>query len=85
MGTADDFSLFSSLRYDPALLTVDWNTWSGNPPSPFLLFPFHLDRLIEAAQKFNWSEAQKTLSGEREQLLEKLRNLCLECANREEN
>lgn len=53
--TDPSYSLLSSLRYDDALLNMDWNTRAnGGKPSPFMLLPYHLDRLMAAAQEHGW-------------------------------
>lgn len=52
------FQVFSSIRYDPLLLTCPTNTaYSYDPftPSPFYLFSHHRDRMLSAAQHFNWA------------------------------
>ncbi|RPA96575.1 D-aminoacid aminotransferase-like PLP-dependent enzyme [Choiromyces venosus 120613-1] len=57
------FQAFTSLRYDPLLLTSSANTtYSHNPssPSPFYLLSHHRDRMLSAAQHFNWSESTTT-------------------------
>jgi 4-amino-4-deoxychorismate lyase len=79
-----DFELFTSLRYDPRLLTAPWNYWPVNPPAQvFLLLHYHLDRLVEAARRFEWPAALKTLSHNQDKALavELLRNLCQDCVN----
>jgi 4-amino-4-deoxychorismate lyase len=62
-----DFQLFSSLRYDTLLLqsSSNANVWPGQPhPNPFYMLPLHRDRMLEAAQHFQWTEAVSSLSGE---------------------
>lgn len=61
MCTTQPFLLLTSLRYDPLLLTRSWNTWPGNPPSPFFLLPYHLERLIGGARDFDWVVALEAL------------------------
>ena len=62
-----DFQLFTSLRYDPLLLTIPSNTthWptTNPPPSPFYMLPHHRDRLVQAAEHFSWSVAASAISG----------------------
>jgi len=62
-----DFQLFSSLRYDPLLLSVAINTehWDGNlnPPNPFYMLPFHRDRILQATKRFGWAEAASKIQG----------------------
>jgi hypothetical protein len=52
-----DYSLFTSLRYDPELILTDWNE-----RSPLMLEPLHVQRLQDASKKFGWEEAIKTMS-----------------------
>lgn len=67
MGPKPDFQLFSSLRYDPALLSVSSNTehWDETlkSPSPFYILPFHRDRMLQAAEHFNWTAAASAIRG----------------------
>lgn len=55
---AVDYSLFTSLRYDPALQAPDWNA-----DSPLSLESYHLDRLRSAATTFDWPQASKAVEG----------------------
>lgn len=59
--------LFSSARYDPSLLHAPENTQtspaSTPSPSPYLLLPYHRDRLQSAAVAFAWSDAAASLEG----------------------
>ena len=56
------FSLLSSLRYDHALLSMDWNTRvNGGTPSSFMLLPYHHDRLIAAVREHGWQLPAWTL------------------------
>ena len=49
------YSLLSSLRYDDALLNMDWNTRvNGGTPSSLMLLPYHLDRLMAAVREHGW-------------------------------
>ena len=59
-------NLFTSARYDPALLASPSNTLTNPPsaPSPYLVLPYHRDRLVSAALAFNWTEAAASLTGE---------------------
>lgn len=61
------FQLFTSLRYDPLLLQSPQNTqfWPlPNPtPCPFYILPYHRDRLLYAAQRFNWPLAISAIAG----------------------
>ncbi|KAK4706106.1 hypothetical protein P7C70_g108, partial [Phenoliferia sp. Uapishka_3] len=58
--------VFSSLRYDPALRTepCNTNTIPASTPSPYLLLPYHRDRLVEAALAFKWTQAATSLDGD---------------------
>lgn len=58
--------LVSSVRYDLALLDVPKNSLTEPPsaPSPFLLLPYHHQRLAAAAEAFGWSSAEESLRGE---------------------
>ncbi|KAI0081095.1 D-aminoacid aminotransferase-like PLP-dependent enzyme [Panus rudis PR-1116 ss-1] len=59
----DEYELLSSTRYDEQLLNVDWNTSVNNgTPSPFLLLPYHVDRLRDAAHQHGWSDAPLSLA-----------------------
>lgn len=58
-----DFQLFSSLRYDPILVSCGANTVLDKSASPFYMLPFHRDRILQAAEYFNWPSAIKELSG----------------------
>ena len=61
------FDLFSSLRYDPILLNSSTNSalWPTKPTStPFYMLSYHRDRMLQAAEYFQWSEAVSKLKGE---------------------
>ncbi|TDL17568.1 hypothetical protein BD410DRAFT_822616 [Rickenella mellea] len=69
------FDLFTSLRWDPILLSESFNTEVNHGmPSSFLLFPYHVDRLIHAARAFNWPKAIAMM--EEPGVEKKLRGLC---------
>ncbi|KAH9875650.1 hypothetical protein IAQ61_003114, partial [Plenodomus lingam] len=64
MSTDNDFQLFTSLRYDPILLTSLENSrpaLSIVSPSPFYMLAYHQDRMLEAAQHFEFSKVEKRL------------------------
>ncbi|KAB8294843.1 hypothetical protein EYC80_006804 [Monilinia laxa] len=67
MSSEPTFQLFTSLRYDPLLLQSLQNTqsWplSSPSPCPFYILPYHRDRLLHAAIRFNWSNAISAISG----------------------
>jgi len=63
-----DFQLFSSLRYDPVLLQSadnieSWPQQVAKSPSPFYMLPYHRDRILQAAQHFDWKEAINRIRG----------------------
>jgi hypothetical protein len=69
-----DFLLFTSLRYDPLLLSLPANTSSflpsnpqesthTKPSSPFYMASFHRDRILQAAEHFKWSAAASKIRG----------------------
>lgn len=65
-GKADDFALFSSLRYDPQLLESADNTVLGpdaTTPCPFYMLRYHRDRLQAASRHFGWHKLTARLSG----------------------
>ena len=72
------FELFTSLRYDPILLTSSENNspaLSFHSPSPLYMLVYHRDRMLEASQHFGWDNVAKKLAdGESlsETLLEKV-------------
>ncbi|KAI5118783.1 hypothetical protein M0805_005013 [Coniferiporia weirii] len=51
------FDLLTSLRYDPRLLTAAYNTDVNGLELPYLLFAYHVDRLVCAAEAFAWPRA----------------------------
>ncbi|KZW00517.1 D-aminoacid aminotransferase-like PLP-dependent enzyme [Exidia glandulosa HHB12029] len=53
-----DYTLFTSLRYDPALVHSSWN-----PQSPLTVEAYHLDRLRNAAKAFDWPQALAVVDG----------------------
>lgn len=60
----DDFELFTSMRYDSALIRASWKPSLDEPCSPFLLFSYHLDRLREAVQHFQWEDELGITTGD---------------------
>lgn len=49
------YSLLSSTRYDNAVHNMHSNTRvNGALPSPFMLLPYHFDRLMTAARTHGW-------------------------------
>lgn len=68
MPSETEFHLFTSLRYDPILLTSEENSqpWLNYvSPSPFYMLAYHRDRMLEAAQHFDFhAVAEKLQNGE---------------------
>ncbi|TVY36943.1 Aminodeoxychorismate lyase [Lachnellula subtilissima] len=62
-----ELQLFSSLRYDPLLTPLSANTeaWEREikHPSPFYMLPYHQDRLLQAAEHFDWTIAADVIRG----------------------
>lgn len=69
-----DFSLFTSLRYDPELILTSWNN-----KSPLLLEHLHLERLQIAAKKFGWEETIQAT--EASDFPNKFRAVCKQAVN----
>jgi len=69
MTSNPSFQLFTSLRYDPLLLSLPTNTshWPSCPVpksgSPFYMLPHHRDRILQAAEHFGWSTAASKIRG----------------------
>jgi hypothetical protein len=61
------FQLFSSLRFDPLLASLPINTegWDSETKksSPFYMLPYHRDRLLQAAEHFEWTKAADAIRG----------------------
>ncbi|KAJ6503264.1 aminotransferase [Mycena vitilis] len=55
------YELLTTTRYDRYLERLSWNNHDGQP-SRFLLLPFHLERLRDAAVEHEWPDAQSALS-----------------------
>ena len=60
--TSDFYFLVTSLRYDPRLLTAEFNTKVNDIELPYLLFVYHVDRLLAAANAFQWPYARQALA-----------------------
>ncbi|KAA8903034.1 aminotransferase [Sphaerosporella brunnea] len=54
--TDGEFAVFTSLRYDPQLLTCAANTAASSlsAPTPFYLLSHHRDRMLSAAEHFSY-------------------------------
>ena len=64
MSSESEFQLFTSLRYDPLLLQSHENSrliLNFVTPSPFYMLAYHRDRMVEAAQHFDFFEVEKRL------------------------
>ncbi|KAI1081146.1 aminotransferase [Whalleya microplaca] len=64
----EDFSIFTSIRYDPSLLNIPsegfLNIGWNQRPSPFYMLDFHRDRMLRAASYWGWTAAIEAISGE---------------------
>ena len=65
----DDFQLFSSLRYDPALLQIPGSSlshagWNWANSSPLYMLDYHRDRMLSAATHWGWTAAVEALEGD---------------------
>ncbi|GCB24210.1 aminodeoxychorismate lyase [Aspergillus awamori] len=69
-----DFKIISSLRYDPALLTIGKRTAARTSPdpltTPYYLLPYHQERLRNAAACFSWGNALTFLKQDTNQFVE---------------
>ncbi|KAL4888845.1 D-aminoacid aminotransferase-like PLP-dependent enzyme [Aspergillus ambiguus] len=74
MSTSSSFQVISSLRYDPSLAaTVQRHAADSYPDplrSPYYLIPYHLDRLRDAAECFQWVKAQEFLEQDLAQFIQ---------------
>ena len=64
MSSGRSFHLFTSLRYDPLLLSSEENSSpivNFESPSPFYMLIYHRDRMLEAAQHFDFHAVAKKL------------------------
>ncbi|KAK7695014.1 hypothetical protein QCA50_002202 [Cerrena zonata] len=59
------YELTTSTRYDLQLLGLGWNTAVNDDiPSAYMLLPYHLARLREAAQQHGWTKCLAVLNEE---------------------
>jgi 4-amino-4-deoxychorismate lyase len=61
-----DFQLFTSMRYDSLLTQLPINVVSWDEDvksSPFYMLPYHRDRLLHAAERFEWTKAADVIRG----------------------
>ena len=71
-------SLLTSTRYDPFLKSCRWNDdYEG--PQPFFLLPYHLERLISAAEAHGWSNIRSALT------YSVLKNACAEVVSTQQS
>jgi 4-amino-4-deoxychorismate lyase len=64
MSSANEFQLFTSLRYDPLLLSSSENSrpdLNFTIPSPFYMLAYHHGRMLEAAQHFDFHAVEERL------------------------
>ncbi|GJJ15025.1 hypothetical protein Clacol_009298 [Clathrus columnatus] len=80
----EGFELFSSTRYDPALVNASWKPSSDEPHCPFLLLSFHLDRLQEAVRHFQWKDDIGIATGD-PNIYRYIREQAEETVSKEEN
>jgi 4-amino-4-deoxychorismate lyase len=57
----DSYALISTTRYDPYLIQLNYNNEPGNNPSPFFLLSYHIDRIIDAANRHGWQRLLPSL------------------------
>jgi 4-amino-4-deoxychorismate lyase len=57
----DSYELLSSTRYDRLLSTLGWNNDRAGS-CRFMLLPYHLDRLRDAAVQHGWTQASRSLT-----------------------
>jgi 4-amino-4-deoxychorismate lyase len=57
----DGYSLLTSTRYDAFLESCRWND-DDEGPQPFFLLPYHLERLISAAEAHGWLVVRSALT-----------------------
>lgn len=72
-----NFDLLTTTRYDPYFKSLEWNA-DDDGPSPFLLLPYHRDRLSVAANEHEWKIAKASLT------YQKLNIVCLEAVYQSE-
>ncbi|ROV93765.1 hypothetical protein VSDG_07005 [Cytospora chrysosperma] len=63
---ADNFQLFTSLRYDPTLLVNNQPGccgWNSKQRSAFYMLDYHRDRMLRAATYWGWEKAIAAIEG----------------------
>ncbi|KAB5554530.1 aminotransferase [Coniochaeta sp. 2T2.1] len=62
-----DFTLFTSLRYDPSLreacAKLDYAGWNSDNESSVYMLNLHRDRVLRAARHWQWDKAIEVLEG----------------------
>ncbi|KAH7149551.1 aminotransferase [Dactylonectria estremocensis] len=66
---SDEFSLFTSLRYDSRLrevpaMGITGGVWNTDNESPLYMLDFHRDRMLRAASHWKWQAAIDALAGD---------------------
>ncbi|KAF8253527.1 hypothetical protein K440DRAFT_593309 [Wilcoxina mikolae CBS 423.85] len=79
---AGDFSIFTSLRYDPQLLSSPANTAASSlsAPTPFYLLSHHRDRMLAAATHFSYPSAAISILHSLEAYTQRLQEAVDACA-----
>jgi len=79
---ADDFSIFTSLRYDLQLLSSPANTAASSlsTPTPFYLLSHHRDRMLAAATHFSYPPAAISVLHSLEAYTQRLQEAVDTCA-----
>lgn len=67
---AEDFSLFTTMRYDPRLKQIPGEGaktagWNFENESPLYMLDFHRDRILRAATHWEWKPAIEALTGDK--------------------
>lgn len=80
MNENEGFQLFTSVRYDPALLELQDTQsrdlgWNTEKSSPLYMLNYHQWRMLEAARHWGWTKAVEVLEGS--QGLERLETFVL--------
>lgn len=58
-----EYQLVSTVRHDSLCLNLPWNSAANNgQPSPFMLLPYHFDRLRSAGAIHGWQDAVASIS-----------------------
>ncbi|CAL1694543.1 unnamed protein product [Somion occarium] len=77
----EPYELLTSTRYDLQLLGLEWNTVANDDtPSAYMLLPYHIDRLRDAAKQHGWTNC---LDGLTEDALQEACDAAVEAASEE--